>query len=52
MAQGNRGLMLVTINSQRTLWETILPPGYQDLPPELARVDALLDDPVFFEPVF
>jgi len=24
--------------------------GYQDLPPELASVDALLDDPVFFEP--
>ena len=24
--------MLVTINPQRTLWETILPPGYQDLP--------------------
>jgi IS5 family transposase len=42
--------MLVTTNPQRTLWETILPPGYQDLPAELARVDALLDDPVFFEP--
>jgi IS5 family transposase len=42
--------MLVTTNPQRTLWETILPPGYQDLPAELARVDALLDDPAFFEP--
>ena len=42
--------MLVTTNPRSTLWETILPPGYQDLPAELAAVDALLDDPVFFEP--
>lgn len=42
--------MLVTTNPQQTLWETILPPGYQDLPAQLAAVDVLLDDPVFFEP--
>jgi IS5 family transposase len=42
--------MLVTTNGQQTLWETILPPGYQDLPGELAAVDGLLDDPAFFEP--
>lgn len=42
--------MLVTANPQQTLWETILPPGYQDLPTELAAVDELLDDPAFFEP--
>ncbi len=42
--------MLVTTNGQQTLWETILPPGYQDLPDELAAVDGLLDDPAFFEP--
>ena len=42
--------MLVTTNPQQTLWETILPPGYQDLPTELAAVDALLHDPAFFEP--
>jgi len=42
--------MLVTTNPQQTLWETILPPGYQDLPTELAAVDALLDDPAFFQP--
>lgn len=42
--------MLITTNPQPTLWETILPPGYQDLPRELAAVDALLDDPVFFDP--
>jgi IS5 family transposase len=48
--QGIRGQMLVTTNPQQTLVETILPPGYQDLPAELAAVDALLDDPVFVEP--
>jgi IS5 family transposase len=42
--------MLVTTNPQRTLWEAVLPPGHQDLPALLTRVDALLDDPVFFEP--
>ena len=42
--------MLVTTNPQRTLWEALLPPGYEQLPPRLARVDALFDDPVFFEP--
>ncbi len=42
--------MLITTNPQPTLWETILPPGYQGLPRELAAVDALLDDPVFFAP--
>ena len=42
--------MLVTTNPQQTLWESILPPGYQDLPAELAAVDAVLDDPVFLAP--
>ena len=42
--------MLVTTNPQRTLWEAVLPPGHQDLPAQLALVDMLLDDPVFFEP--
>jgi len=42
--------MLITTKPQQTLWETILPPGYQDLPKQLAAVDALLDDPVFFQP--
>jgi transposase, IS5 family len=41
--------MLITTNPQQTLWETVLPPGCQDLPRELAAVDALLDDPVFFQ---
>lgn len=42
--------MLRTTNPTRTLWETILPPGFEDLPRELAAVDRLLDDPAFFEP--
>jgi IS5 family transposase len=42
--------MLVTSRPRRTVWEQVLPPGYQDLPIELARVDALLDDPRFFAP--
>src|SRR5918999_1526051 len=48
--QGIGGLMLRTTNSQPSLWEAILPEPCQGLPAELARVDALLDDPRFFEP--
>jgi len=33
-----------------SLWEAVLPPEVLRLPAELARVDALLDDPVFFAP--
>jgi IS5 family transposase len=33
-----------------SLWEAVLPPELLKLPDELARVDALLDDPVFFGP--
>ena len=32
------------------MWEAILPDELRRLPGELARVDALLDDPVFFAP--
>ena len=42
--------MLRTTNPQPSLWEAILPEPCQGLPAELARVDALLDDPRFFEP--
>ena len=42
--------MLRTINEQPTLWDAILPPELLVLPVELGRVDALLDDPVFFAP--
>jgi IS5 family transposase len=42
--------VLRTVNDQPTLWDAILPPELLVLPVELARVDVLLDDPVFFAP--
>ena len=42
--------MLRTVNDQPTLWEALLPAEFLVLPVELARVDALLDDPVFLAP--
>jgi transposase, IS5 family len=42
--------MFRTIGDQPTLWESVLPPELLVLPAELARVDALLDDPAFFIP--
>src|SRR4249920_4111574 len=42
--------MLRTVADQPTLWEAILPDELRRLPVELARVDAVLDDPVFFAP--
>ena len=42
--------MFRTVNDQPTLWDSILPPELLVLPIELGRVDALLDDPVFFGP--
>ena len=42
--------MLRTVADQPSLWEAILPEELRRLPPELARIDVLLDDPVFFAP--
>src|SRR5215211_196692 len=42
--------MLRTVGDQPTLWEAILPEELRRLPAELARVDVLLNDPVFFAP--
>jgi IS5 family transposase len=42
--------MLRTRNDQPSLWESTLPQEVLRLPPELARVDALLDDERFFAP--
>ena len=42
--------MFRTVNDQPTLWDSILPPELLVLPVELGRVDALLDDSVFFAP--
>jgi transposase, IS5 family len=43
--------MLRTTNPQPSLWEAILPDACLGLPAELARVDALLDDPGFLAPL-
>jgi IS5 family transposase len=42
--------VLRTVGYQPSLWESLLPDEVRRLPEELARVDALLDDPVFFAP--
>src|SRR4051812_30854140 len=42
--------MFRTRAEQVSGWEAALPPEVLRLPEELARVDALLDDPVFFAP--
>ncbi|TVS86972.1 ISNCY family transposase [Mycobacterium helveticum] len=42
--------MFRTLGDQPSLWESILPEEVRRLPEELARVDALLDDPAFFAP--
>jgi IS5 family transposase len=39
-----------TISGPVSVWESLLPPELLRLPEELARVDVLLDDPVFFAP--
>ncbi len=48
--EGIEAIVLRTVNDQPTLWDTILPVELLVLPVELGRVDALLDDPVFFAP--
>jgi transposase, IS5 family len=42
--------MFRTVGDQPSLWESLLPAELLRLPAELARVDALLDDPAFFAP--
>jgi IS5 family transposase len=42
--------VLRPVNDQMSLWDVMLPSELLVLPDELARVDVLLDDPVFFAP--
>src|SRR4051794_7670091 len=49
-SQGIEAIVLRTINDRPTLWDAILPEECRRLPAGLAEVDALLDDPRFFEP--
>jgi IS5 family transposase len=39
-----------TVGDQPSLFESVLPPELLRLPAQLARVDAVLDDPAFFAP--
>jgi IS5 family transposase len=48
--EGFEAIVFRTVGDQVSLWEAVLPPELLKLPDELARVDALLDDPVFFAP--
>jgi len=48
--EGIEAIVFRTIGDPPSSWETRLPPELLRLPEELARVDALLDDPAFFAP--
>jgi transposase, IS5 family len=48
--EGFEAIVFRTVGDQCSLWEAVLPPELLRLPEELARVDALLDDPAFFTP--
>jgi transposase, IS5 family len=49
-AEGIEAIMFRTIGDGPSAWELRLPAEVLRLPEDLARVDALLDDPVFFAP--
>src|SRR5512133_1217740 len=49
-AEGIEAIVFRTVGDPPSLWESILPGELLVLPAELARVDRLLDDPVFFVP--
>ena len=50
MLEGIEAIVFRTVGDQCSLWESVLPEELRRLPEELARVDALLDDPAFFAP--
>src|ERR1700740_2099656 len=50
VAEGIEAIVFRTVGDQCSLWESVLPEELRRLPEELARVDAFLDDPVFFAP--
>jgi IS5 family transposase len=45
--EGIEAIVFRTVGDQPSLWESILPEEVRRLPDELARVDALQDDPAF-----
>jgi transposase, IS5 family len=50
VAEGIEAIVFRTVGDQCSLWESMLPEEVRRLSEELARVDALLDDPAFFRP--
>jgi hypothetical protein len=48
--EGIEAIVFRTVGDQPSLFESVLPPELLRLPEELARVDILPDDPVFFAP--
>jgi len=48
--EGIEAIMFRTIGDGPSPWELLLPPEVLRLPGELSRVDAFLDNPVFFAP--
>jgi len=48
--EGIEAIVFRTIGDPPSSWESRLPAELLRLPGELARVDALLDDPAFFAP--
>lgn len=50
IAEGIEAIVFRTVGDQPSLWESLLPEQVRRLPEELARVDALLNDPTFFAP--
>ena len=50
MLEGIEAIVFRTVGDQCSLWESVLPEELLRLREELARVDALLDDPAFFTP--
>jgi IS5 family transposase len=48
--EGIEVIMFRTIGDRPSEWGSRLPPEVLRLPEDLARVDALLHDPVFFAP--
>ena len=50
VVEGIEAIVFRTVGDQCSLWESVLPEELRRLPEELARVDALLDDSVFFAP--
>jgi len=47
MQEGIEAIVFRTVGDQCSLWESLLPEEVRRLPEELARVDALLDDPAW-----